>query len=296
LLGQKQGVDVADCGLPLQQLHQFDGPSGGTIMRNSLGHAKLAVGAILLAGLMAGCTTDDKSVSPTGPGGAVDSGLDAAPVNLGASGAFVILAQSGISTVPQSAVTGDIGVSPIARGGITGFSETMDVSNTFSSSTQVVGKLYAADYASPSPSNLGTAVLAMQAAYTDAAGRAPDHTELGTGNIGGMTLSPGTYKWSTGVLIPTDVTLNGGPDDVWIFQIAGGITQASATRVILAGGARAQNIFWQAAGVVAIGTTAHMEGIVLAQTGITLATGASVNGRLLAQTAVTLQKNVVTQP
>jgi len=193
-------------------------------------------------------------------------------------------------------VTGNIGVSPIARVGITGFSETMDASNRFSKSTQVVGNLYAADYASPTPANLGAAVLAMQAAYTDAAGRAPNFTELGSGRIGGMTLSRGTYKWSTGVSILGNVTLKGGPNDVWIFQTSGGITQASGTRVILTGGALARNIFWQAAGVVAIGTTAHMEGIVLAKTGITLATGATVHGRLLAQTAVTLQKNVVTQP
>ncbi|HEY5491359.1 MAG TPA: ice-binding family protein, partial [Gemmatimonadaceae bacterium] len=85
-------------------------------------------------------------------------------------------------------------------------------------------------------------------------------------------------------------------NDVWIFQIAGTVTQANATRVTLTGGAQARNIFWQAAGVVALGTTAHMEGIILGQTGITLATGATVNGRLLAQTAVTLQMNVVTQP
>jgi hypothetical protein len=136
----------------------------------------------------------------------------------------------------------------------------------------------------------------MLSAYTDAAGRAPDYTELGTGNIGGMTLAPGTYKWSTGVLIPTSVTLNGGPNDVWIFQIAQGITQASATQVILTGGALPKNIFWQVFGVVNIGTTAHMEGVVLSQTAITLATGASVNGRLLAQTAVTLDSNAVTQP
>ncbi len=266
-------------------------------MRNSLGHVKMGLGAILLAALVAGCGQDGKGITGSTADGTTDtSRTGPAPVGLGASGAFVILAKSGISTVPQSAVTGNIGVSPIARGGITGFSETMDLSNTFSTSTQVVGKLYAADYASPSPDNLGIAVLDMQAAYTDAAGRAPDHTELGTGNIGGMTLSPGTYKWSTGVLIPTNVTLEGGPDDVWIFQISGGITQASGTSVILAGGAQARNIFWQAADVVAIGTTAHMEGIVLAQTGITLATGASVNGRLLAQTAVTLQMNAVTQP
>ena len=227
-----------------------------------------------------------------------DTTLPVSParVGLGTAGDFVILAKSGISTVPQSTVTGNIGVSPIARGGITGFSETVDSSNSYSTSAQVVGRLYAADYASPSPANLGTAVLDMQAAYTDAAGRAPDFTELGAGNIGGMTLSPGTYRWSTVLSIPTNVTLNGGPNDVWIFQVAGGITQASATSVILTGGAQAGNVFWQAAGVVAIGTTAHFEGIVLGATGITLATGASVTGRLLAQTAVTLQMNAVTQP
>ena len=153
--------------------------------------------ALLLAAFVAGCGGDGSSTSPAGVG--IGGGLDglgkgAAPVVLGAAGNFVILAQSGISTVPNSAVTGDIGVSPIARGGITGFSETMDGTGTFSTSTQVTGKLYAADYTSPTPSNLGTAVLDMQAAYVDAAGRAADFTELGTGNIGGMTLPPATYK------------------------------------------------------------------------------------------------------
>ena len=272
-------------------------------MKSSIGRQHVGYVAFLLAALGAGCTPEGMGVADTSPGGAdptsTSMGLKltgTAPVNLGTSGNFVILAKSGISTVPQSVVTGNIGVSPIARGGITGFSEKMDISNTFSTSGQVVGKLFAADYSGSSPSNLGLAVLDMQAAYTNAAGRAPDHTELGGGNIGGMTLSPGTYKWGTGVLIPTDVTLNGGPNDVWIFQVAGTVTQASGTRVNLTGGAQARNIFWQVADVVALGTTAHMEGIILGQTGITLATGATVNGRLLAQTAVTLQMNVVTQP
>ena len=97
-------------------------------------------------------------------------------------------------------------------------------------------------------------------------------------------------------MISTDVTLAGGPNDVWIFQIAGTLTQASATRVTLTGGAQAKNVFWQVADVVAIGTTAHFEGIVLAKTMIAVKTGASVTGRLLAQTAVTLQMNAVTQP
>lgn len=229
----------------------------------------------------------------TGLGGA---GKGPAPVVLGAAGNYVILANSAISTVPTSAITGNIGLSPAAASFITGFTLIADATNVFSTSSQVTGQIFASDYSTPTPTNLTTAVGNMLTAYTDAAGRAPDYTELGTGNIGGMTLAPGTYKWSSGVSIPTSVTLNGGPNDVWIFQIAQGITQASATRVILTGGALPKNIFWQVFGVVSIGTTAHMEGVVLSQTAITLATGASVNGRLLAQTAVTLDANAVTEP
>jgi hypothetical protein len=108
-----------------------------------------------------------------------------------------------------------------------------------------------------------------------------------------MTLNPGTYQWSTGLLIPTDVTLSGSETDVWIFQIAQDLTIGSATNVILTGGALAQNIFWQVSGNVFLDTTAHFEGVVLGQTEITLATGASLNGRMLAQTAVNLDSNVV---
>jgi len=139
----------------------------------------------------------------------------------------------------------------------------------------------------------------MQTAYTDAAGRTlPDYTELGSGNIGGMTLAPGLYKWSTGVTIPTDVTLSGNPNDVWIFQIAGDLTMAGAMSITLSGGAQARNIFWQVAGGVGVdvGTTSHFEGIILSQAAINLQTGASINGKMLSQTAVTLDANVVNNP
>ena len=218
------------------------------------------------------------------------------PVNLGTAGDFVILAKSGISTVPTSAVTGDIGVSPAAATYITGFSLTADSTNVFSTSPQVTGKVYAADYAPPTPSNLTTAVGDMELAFTDAAGRAPDVTELGAGNIGGMTLAPGVYKWGTGLLIPTDVTLTGSATDVWIFQIAQNLTMSSAAKVLLAGGALPKNVFWQVAGLVDLGTTAHCEGVVLTQTSVTLRTGASINGRLLAQTAVTIDGSTVVEP
>lgn len=226
-----------------------------------------------------------------------DAAAGPAPVNLGTAGNFVILAKSGVSTVPISVITGDVGVSPIKSTGLTGFSLSVDASGQFSTSTQVTGHIYAPDYAAPTPVNLTTAVGDMQTAYTDAAGRTtPDFTELGAGQIGGLTLAPGLYKWGTDLLISSDVTLNGSPTDVWIFQIAGKLIQANGKKVYLSGGAQAKNIFWQSAGDVSLGTTTHSEGIILCQTAISLATGASINGRLLAQTAITLEGSTVASP
>ena len=220
-----------------------------------------------------------------------------APVGLGASGNFVILAKSGISTVPGSTITGDIGVSPIAAIAITGFSLIADSTNVFSTSTQIVGKAFAADYAVPTPSNLTTAVSNMEGAYTDAAGRpTPDFLELGTGNIGGLTLAPGLYNWTSTITIPTDVTISGGANDTWIFQTSGNLQQADNMKIILAGGALAKNIWWQVAGNAAIGAGAHFEGVLLCKTDVTLITGATMNGRILSQTMVALQKATVTQP
>jgi hypothetical protein len=224
------------------------------------------------------------------------AGSGGEPVDLGAAGNFAILAKSGISTVPTSAVTGDLGISPAAASFITGFSLTANPTDSFSTSTQVTGRVYAADYTSPTPATLTAAVGDMESAFTDAAGRAADVTELGAGNIGGMTLAPGVYKWGTGLLIPTDVTLNGSASDVWIFQIAQGLTMSSAAKVLLAGGAQSKNVVWQVSGAVELGTTAHCEGVILSQTAITLATGATINGRLLAQTAVNIDGSTVVEP
>lgn len=217
-------------------------------------------------------------------------------VSLGAAGSFAILAKSAVSTVPPTAISGDVGLSPSAATFLTGFSLTADATNVFSTSPQVTGRLYAADYAPPTPANLTAAVGAMELAFTDAAGRAPGVTELGAGLLGGMTLTGGVYAWGTGVLLASDVTLTGSATDVWVFQIAQDLTLSSAVKVHLAGGALARNVTWQVAGLVDLGTTAHLEGVVLCQTAITLRTGASVNGQLLAQTAVNLDANTVVQP
>jgi hypothetical protein len=229
-----------------------------------------------------------------------------APVRLGTADNFVILSKAGISTTGTTKIFGNIGVSPIDRTALTGFSETIDSSNVFSTSIYVsapgafaasTGKLYAADYTEPTPSNLTTAISNMETAYTDAAGRAnPTATELGAGNIGGMTLAPGLYKWSTGLLIPTDVTLSGGANDVWIFEVAQDLTMSSGIKVNLSGGALAKNVFWQIAGKTTLGTGSTMNGNMICQTLIAMQTGSTLNGRLLAQTAVTLDSATVTIP
>ena len=219
------------------------------------------------------------------------------PVQLGSSLNFAILAKTAISTVPNSMITGDIGISPAAQTYLTGFTLNPDASNVFSTSTQVVGNVYAADDAVPTPINLTTAISDVEDAYTDAAGRPqPDFNELGSGDIGGMTLAPGLYKWTSALTIPTDVTIAGGANDVWIFETTGDLAITAAQHVILSGGAQAKNVFWQVAGSASIGATAHFEGILLCKTEVTLLTGATMNGRILAQTQVVLQQATVTQP
>ena len=267
---------------------------GGTASGGSAGKGGTANGGSAGKGGTAnGGTSNGGSAGSGAEGG---SAMPGTPVDLGVAEDYVILAKTGISTVPTSVITGNLGVSPAAASYITGFSLTAHSTNAYSSSPQVTGRVYAADYASPTPSDLTTAVGDMELAFTAAAGRAPDVTELGAGNIGGMTLEPGVYQWGTGLLIPTDVTLAGSATAVWIFQVAQDLTVSSATNVVLSGGALAKNVFWQVSGEVTLGTTAHFEGVVLTQTSVTLGTGASINGRLLAQTAVNLDGNTLVVP
>jgi hypothetical protein len=225
----------------------------------------------------------------------VKSGIGPSAVSLGSSGKYAILAKTAISTIPASVITGNIGLSPYAETYMTGFSQTK--ATGYSTSTQVIGVMHAADMTSPTSLILTTAVSDMETAYTDAAGRVtPDFVDLHTGAIGGKTLAPGLYKWNTSVSILSDLTLSGGENDIWIFQISGDLALSNAYNVFLSGGAQAKNIFWQVAGTATMGTTSHFEGVVLCQTAITMNTGATMNGRLLAQSRVDLDQATVTQP
>ncbi len=228
------------------------------------------------------------SLTPTG-----SSAID--PSDLGSAGNYVILAKTGISNNTGSAVTGNIGISPAAASYITGFALTAGIG--FSTAPNVVGKIYAATYVPPTPSNLTTAISNMETAYTNAAGRtSPDFTELYSGDLSGRTLVPGLYKWSTSVIIPTSFTIAGGANDVWIFQVSGDVTLSASQSIILSGGAQAKNIFWQVAGQVTTLTSSSFKGIILSKTAIVLGSTATLIGRAYAQSAVTLDNTTVTQP
>jgi hypothetical protein len=261
--------------------------------------------ALLLAAFVAGCgggggggsgfgSADSPSPTTTGPGtGAGGLGAGPSTVNLGTAGTFVILTKAAITDVPTSTITGNVGASPISG---TAIGVTC---------AEVTGTIYSVDAAGPLPCRvtdatlLNTAVSAMETAFTDAAGRTAGvgpFLNLGAGTVSGRTLVAGVYTWGSNVTIPTNLTLTGGANDVWIFQITGTLDIAANKQVLLAGGALAKNIFWQVSDAVTLKAGSHFEGIILAQTKIAMVTGASANSRLLAQTQVALDQNTVTRP
>jgi len=217
-------------------------------------------------------------------------------VNLGSTAKFAVLSGSLISNVPESAISGDVGLSPSAGSKITGFG-----------ATEITGTVYTVDQTGPAgsvpaASDLTTAKGDLTTAYNDAAGRTPvpsgPFLNPGAGDIGGLTLIPGLYKFtSTLAVTGSDVTLSGGENDVWIFQIASDLNVGSGIKVILAGGAQAANIFWQVGTSATLGTTSVFKGTILADQSISLKTGATLDGRALASTAaVTLASSTVTRP
>ena len=213
-------------------------------------------------------------------------------VDLETAGNFAILTKSGVTTTGTTSVTGHMGTSPIAQTSLTGFALTLSLTDDHSTSSMVTGNVYAADHADPTPAMMTTAIYDMEAAYTDAAGRAgPGPVTLGlglAGDISGLTLTSGIYKWSTDVKFDTTVTFTGTSTDVWIMQIAGTFTAGPGAQVILEEDAKAENIYWAIADAVAFDDGSHGEGIFLAKTMISFNEGSSLYGAAFAQTAVTM--------
>ena len=214
-----------------------------------------------------------------------------APIDLGSASRFAALAGSLISSIPTSAITGDVGVSPAARSTITGLTHA-----------EVWGTIFAADDGGAVAVMLTDAQGDLTTAYNDAAGRTPVPTgpflNPGSGNLGGLTLVAGLYKFTSEALLSgSDLTLTGSASDVWIFQIASSLTVANGIHVVLAGGAQAANIYWQVGTSATLGTTVSFKGSILADQSIALQTLATLDGRALARiAAVTLDSNTITVP
>ena len=211
-------------------------------------------------------------------------------MDLGTAGNFAVLTKTGVTTTGTTLVISHMGTSPIAQTSLTGFALTLI--GDHSTSSMVTGNVYAADHAVPTPAMMTTAIYDMEAAYTDAVGRAgPGSVTVGlglAGDMSGLTLESGIYKWSTTVKFDTTLTFSGTSTDVWIMQIAGTFTVGSGATVILAGDAKAENIYWAIAGVVAFGDGSHGEGIFLANSMILFNKGSSIYGAAFAENAVTM--------
>lgn len=266
-------------------------------------HSKLmlAFTAVLMTGLLVtGCSNES---NPTGGNDDVVIPIQTtsqAKVDLNSAGNYVILAGSEISNIPTSTITGNIGISPASASFITGFSMVYTAGDAQSTSAQVTGNLYASDYADPTPATLTNAQGDLTTAYNNAAGRTSTDIVLISGNIGGLTLTPGLYKSSGSLEISSgDLTFDakGNADAVFIIQIASTLNTTSDRKVLLAGGAQAANIFWQVGTSATLGTTSVFKGTIMADQSISLGTGASIEGRLLARiAAVTIEGNTVVKP
>ncbi len=244
----------------------------------------------------------------TGPDPIIAEAAGPAIVDLGSSGNYIVLSKTAITTTGTTAITGDIGISPALSTDTSGFGLVLDVTECFSTTvpvTLITGKVYAADYSTlgcTTPAILTTAVSAMEAAYTDASTRTPGtgatNLNVGGGTLSGLNFVPGTYTWNTpgDVTITGDITITGSASDIWIFQITGTLGIEAGKKIILAGGALPENIFWQVAGTTTLKPGSIFNGIILAGPGastIAMQGGATLHGRALGQTDVTLDANII---
>jgi hypothetical protein len=249
------------------------------MMRKGRGFLWMAASVLLVS--LAGCCSSDNPLGVR-EGGAGGGALGPPTVPLATAGNFIVLGGSTVTNTGLTVVTnGDVGVSPGTA--ITGFPP--GVVNG--------GTLHAGGTAPEA-----TAQSDLTIAYNDAAGRSTGPISL-SGDLTGLTLAPGLYKSTSSLALSGALTLSalGNSNAVWIFQIASTLTTGPGSQVILSGGAKASNVFWQVGSSATLGTNSVFKGIIMADQSITVNTGARVDGRVLARiAAVTLDTNAITKP
>ncbi len=236
-----------------------------------------------------------------------------APIDLLTAGNFAVLAQTAITETGTfaSVITGNVGLSAGAASAIgIRCSEVVATYTIYGVDPGYTGNggLTACFLGTGADITLvNNAVADKNTAYGEAAGRTgPDAINLGVADLGGLTIYPGLYKYTSAIGITTNVTLDaqGDTNAVWIFQITGDLTVPSSgalpgVQVILANGAKASNVFWQVAGSsfgATVGTYNTFNGNILSSLQVILQTGTVINGRTFAGTQVVLDANPVTKP
>jgi hypothetical protein len=238
--------------------------------------------AILSVVSFAGCNNDDPTpANNTNPVVIPVQKTNMAAVSLAGSSGLVVLAGSSITSTGATNITGDLGLSPGSSVG--GFPP---------------GILNGTQHINDVSSDQGK--LDLTAAYNDAAGRTSRDIVTLSGNLGGLTLTPGLYKSTSSLAISSgDLTFDakGNANAIFIIQIATTLTTTSGRKVILSGGALASNIFWQVGSSATFGTTSVFKGTIMAMQSITFDTGASLEGRALARSgSITMAGNTIVNP
>jgi hypothetical protein len=238
----------------------------------------ITIAAIASVVLFAACNSTDPKPADTNPVVIPVQTTGQATVSLAGAGSLAVLAGSSITSTGATNITGNLGLSPGSSVG--GFPPGI-----------LNGDQHVNDGISTQ------AKLDLTAAYNDAAGRTSTDIVTLSGNIGGLTLTPGLYKSTSSLAISSgDLTFDakGDATAVFIIQIATTLTTTSGRKVILSGGALAANIFWQVGSSATFGTTSVFKGTVMAMQSITFNTGATLDGRALARTGgVTMAGNVI---
>jgi hypothetical protein len=249
--------------------------------------------AISILVMSSSCSKDDDD-NNNNTNVIVDQTEVQATIDLGSTSDYVILAGSLISNIPTSAIIGNVGLSPAAGSEISGFGDT-----------EITGTVYTVDATGPAGSVTDAAGLLaaksdLTIAYNEIFVRTSTDLVTLSGNIGGLTLTPGLYKSNGSLEISSDnltFDAKGNPNSVFIIQIASTLSTTSGREILLIGGALASNIFWQVGTSATLGTSTVFKGTILADQSISVNSGASIEGRLFARVAaVTISSTTIVAP
>ncbi|MFA6236907.1 MAG: ice-binding family protein [Bacteriovorax sp.] len=267
--------------------------------RNALNKSLILASILISFGLVAtGCgkkasssSTDQIISETTKHEGPPQANHNVKPLDLGIVESFAVMAYSSITSSPRSNINGKVGLKPGTRNLI-----------ALDASSEVEGgsvNIYSGDDIGDKAIYLSLAREDLITAYREAAVRPTDKekNEQFGGKLGGKTLPPGIYRWSDGVIIDSDMNLEGNSKDVWIFQITGNVLVANGARVRLSDGAKARNVFWQISGKVNLEENSVVSGTMMSQLNFEMKNSAKVNGRALVKNGkLIMNQNVINMP